>query len=105
MLSRTVVLLTCRVNLLMKGVTPAVLAVIVIVVSSAWLAPTRWENIIKTALTAINERVFIRRLFLRGFLLNARVQENFNETHFPHTSICPNGGVPHETSNGDRRCR
>ena len=37
MLFRTVVLLTSRVNLLIKGVAPAVWPVIVIVVSSAWV--------------------------------------------------------------------
>ena len=42
----------------MKGVTPAVVPVIVIAVSFAWLAPARWEKIIKKALTAINDFVF-----------------------------------------------
>jgi hypothetical protein len=35
------------------------------VVSSAWVAPARWERIIKTALTAINEHVFIDVFFLK----------------------------------------
>ena len=63
MLFKTAVLLAAKVNLLMKGVAPAVWPVMVIVVSSAWLAEARWEKTMKTAPTIINEHVFIRRLF------------------------------------------
>src|SRR6266550_6015154 len=66
MLFRTLVLLTAKVNLLMKGVTPAVWPVIVIVVSSASLAPASWEKTMMTAPTMINEHVFIGRLFFIG---------------------------------------
>ena len=67
MLFRTVVLLTSRVNLLIKGVAPAVWPVIVIVVSSAWVAPARWVKTMKTAPTMISEHVFIKRLFFDVF--------------------------------------
>ena len=43
----------------MKGVAPAVCPVIVIVVSSASVAPARWEKTVKTAATTINKHVFI----------------------------------------------
>src|SRR5215467_12515745 len=72
MLFRTVVSLTFRVNLLMKGVVPAVWPVIVIVVSSAWVAPARWERIIKTAPTPINANAFIMRMFLKFLLIRSR---------------------------------
>src|SRR5262245_42115 len=58
MLLRTVVLLTSRVKLLIKGVAPAVCPVIVIVVSSPSLAATRFVRTIKTALLMI-EHVFM----------------------------------------------
>ena len=62
MLFRTVVSLTSRVKLLIKGVAPAVCPVIVIVVSSASLAPTRVVRTIRTAPLMI-EHVFITHFF------------------------------------------
>src|SRR6266480_4704285 len=86
MLFKTVVLLTSRVNLLMKGVAPAVWPVIVIVVSSAWLAPARLVKTMKTAPTTIDENFFIRSLFLLIKCGSCRRRpfqssKNFAETH------------------------
>jgi hypothetical protein len=67
MLFRTLVLLTSSVNLLIKGVAPAVWPVIVIVVSSAWVALARWLKTMNTAPTMISEHAFIKYLVLDVF--------------------------------------
>src|ERR1043165_8953104 len=59
MLLRTAVLLTSRLKSLMKGVGPAVSPVIVIVVSSAKLAPAICEATMKAAATTITKHFFI----------------------------------------------
>src|SRR6476620_5177416 len=74
MLFKTVVLLTSRVKLLINGVAPAACPVIVIVVSSASLAPTRFVRTIRTA-TLMIEHVFITRFLgaLREELLRVQL--------------------------------
>jgi hypothetical protein len=62
-LFNTLVSLTAKVNLLMKGVGPAVWPVIVIVVSSASLEPAKWEKAMKMAPMMITEYVFIGLVF------------------------------------------
>ena len=61
MLFRTVVLLTAKVNLLMKGVAPAVLPVIVIVVSCAWFDSANGTKRRKRPVTIVMDakRIFI----------------------------------------------
>jgi hypothetical protein len=59
MLFRTVVLLTFSVNLLIKGVAPAVRLVILIVVSSACVAPARWVKTVRMEALMISEHAFI----------------------------------------------
>jgi len=51
----------------MKGVAPAVWPVIVIVVSSAWVAPARWLKTMEAAPTIITEHGFMAP-FLKGSL-------------------------------------
>src|SRR6476660_7214102 len=89
MLCRTVVLLTSRVKLLMKGVAPGVCPVIVIVVLSASLALATWERTTNTAPTTINEHVFIEVNFFivllrkvpRGFQRRRlKSSKNFDDT-------------------------
>jgi hypothetical protein len=64
MLFRTVVLLTSRVNLLMKGVAPAVWPVIRYRGVICLMAPATWVRTMKTVPMMINEHVFIGRIFL-----------------------------------------
>ena len=74
----------------MKGVAPAVWRVIVIVVSSAWVAPARLVKTMKAEPMMISEHAFIAHLLDASFYKkNARGTSE--ETHSRPANLRTNG--------------